>query len=293
MDIYEICTPIDRCMCVHEGAIDGGVIDGLVQNQFDQAPVKSSDGKVLGLISTEYLFELSKAGKSLWRGDPLIRHDEVHILATLRECLECLKLCNSALVHVEQDEYSNTQDCDGFGPSCERVKCHVGLVTLADLNHHAVRNHLYPYIAEFEALLARHIQLQISDADQWLKYLTREDQARILGYVELAKRENADIGPIAYLTLTDLLKITMLDERLREPLGFSSRTAFEKFKGPLPDFRNAIMHMTRPLIVNTDDVVRIVHFIDSILAVNELIRKVTSYEERSAAEFYDYYDDPD
>lgn len=84
----------------------------------------------------------------------------------------------------------------------------------------------------------------------WIQRLSEESQARILGYWELSKRKNVDVGPLSAATLTELLKVVACDKNLLNELNFTSKTQFEKAIGCLPNIRNQIMHPVRPLIIN-------------------------------------------
>jgi hypothetical protein len=51
-----------------------------------------------------------------------------------------------------------------------------------------------------------------------------------------------------------LLTTVAKTERLRERIGFKSRTEIDHEAGRVPDFRNRIMHPVRPLILGLEDV---------------------------------------
>ena len=105
-----------------------------------------------------------------------------------------------------------------------------------------------------ESGIAKLAERFIPEPWEWITLLGEDQQVRILGYWELTKRRNVDIGPIAATTLTNLLTIVGKSPRLHTVFGFQSRKKFDKYAGKLPEFRNRIMHPVRPLVLDQRDV---------------------------------------
>ena len=95
------------------------------------------------------------------------------------------------------------------------------------------------------------------DPWDWIKLLGEEHQVRVLGYWDLTKRRNMDIGPCSAATLTNLLTIVGKTPVIREALGFTSRKSFDKYAGKVPEVRNSVMHPVRPMLLSNGDTKRI------------------------------------
>jgi hypothetical protein len=206
-----------------------------------------ASGRLWGLASTDYLRKLYNSGVSLQEDDPQIT-DEDKLLRigssqNIYQLLNRLRTQHAVIVVQESDatELGHTEFC-------------LGLFTISDLNRRQIRSILYRLLSVAELGLAQLIESEINDPWEWLPLLSEENQVRVLGYWELSKRRGVDIGPLAALTLTQLLTIAAKTERLRERIGFKSRTDIDREAGRVPEFRNRIMHPVRPLILGLEDV---------------------------------------
>lgn len=107
----------------------------------------------------------------------------------------------------------------------------------------------------------------------WIRKLSEDSQARILGYWELSKLQNVNVGPVAGLMLSDLLNVIAKNEGMRTRFGFKSRKAFEDEVGCLPGVRNQIMHPVRPLVTNAESCRFLENTIRTALFLVECIKK--------------------
>jgi len=257
----DICVRLTDCECVVPGPISETALDALNQKAYDQAPVYDrAAGRFWGLASTDYLRSLYDKGAPLNGDDPNVR-DEAKVLCfningDIYQLLDRLRSQPAIVVIRESDATEHGH-----------VEFLLGLFTRSDLNRHEIRAILYRLLSEAEALLARLIEREVHDPWEWLPLLTEEHQVRALGYWELSKKRNVNIGPLASLTLTQLLTIVAKYEALRVRLGFKRRREIDSEIGPVPDFRNRIMHPVRPLILNAEDVdkaYKVARFLENI-----------------------------
>ena len=142
---------------------------------------------------------------------------------------------------------------------------------MSDLNRHAMRSCLYDALAMLESELARLIERRYTDVWEWVQYLNEEAQVRVLGYWELTRRRDLDVGPIAATTLTHLLHVLASDKRLLTALGFNSKNQFENMAGRIPRLRNSVMHPVRPLVLSPADAASV---LATLLGAVELTRRV-------------------
>ena len=199
----------------------------LEKGDFDQAPVVK-DGIPIGVVSRQHLKELHEQRVVLTERDPEINRVQLKPMMEFDKVLDVLTKHRAAIVRGtvnEREEY-------------------IGLVTRSDLNKHPVRVVAYEILARFEMALAQLVDETFSDPWEWLKHLDDDRKARILGYWELAKRRNVDIGPVASTTLTELKQVLTRERRLYRRLGLTDKTAMELTK-LLPEFRNRVMHPVR------------------------------------------------
>ena len=238
IEIRELMTPWSEAASVGIGPIDVGRIDELKSQSFDQAPV-TADGKPIGLVARKQLEELLTAREPLRADDTAIIRASIDPFPRLDEVLGLVEQYGMASVAL-----GNT---DGTG----------GFFTLSDLNKHPVRTAIYSLFAELEAELAVRVGRHFGDPWDWLGMLDKDKQARLVGYWELSKRDNVDVGPLAGTTLSELSAIVARTAPLRGSVGFSSRNRWDDFFGGLVDVRNAIMHPVRPLFTSVDEVTRV------------------------------------
>lgn len=246
--LENVCIRLDECVCVRPGPVSDQVLGILDQKRYDQAPVYDPESRTCyGLAHTSYLRQLRSEGRNLKADDPHV-HDEnkefrVGVHTNIYQLVNKLKSKSAVIVIKESDatEYGHAEFL-------------LGLFTMSDLNRHEIRSVLYRLFSNVESGIAKLVEQHIPEPWEWITLLGEEQQVRVLGYWELAKRRDVDIGPIAATTLTNLLTIVGKSPGLRTVFGFRSRKKFDKYSGKLPEFRNRIMHPVRPVVLDQQDV---------------------------------------
>lgn len=268
LDLKDLCVPIEDCVCVELGLVSKDKLDILIKHNYDQAPVRDSEkgSFICGLVETRYLKKLWKAGHILKKDDPHVNKQEnkfyIGAMTSIFSVLERLRKTPSVLViqHGDAGEY-------GY------MEFVLGLLTVSDLNKHPVRLLVYSFLSELEALLAQFLQAT-SDPWDWISLLSEDQQVRILGYWELARKKKVDTTPISSATLSNLITVIGKSPNLRSLLGYQSRKAFDKETGSIPEFRNRIMHPVRPLILNQNDVNDLLHCLEKVKALSDLLQNI-------------------
>lgn len=252
-DVEKILVPWSDCLGAVLGPVLADLVDEMKRRDFDYAPVfHSSDPRagVLGLISRRRLEELICEGRELTRDDPGIHRDQYYDGVWVHSSLDAL-LRKMAKRPVWIVEYEG--DAGEYGT----LYVTYGIVTRSDLNKHPVRILVYEVLAKLETALADLVRRSVSNHLDWIRRLSEDSQARILGYWELSKLQGVDIGPMVGATLADLANVVARDEGLRRNLGYDSRNAFEDAVGGIPGVRNQVMHCVRPLITDAESCLRL------------------------------------
>lgn len=248
VDIDGLCTRLDRCLSVVPGPVDPALLSTLTEHGYDQAPVYDrTSHHYWGLAETSYLCVLVDAGQPLRSDDPHVcdsEHDfhvgpAVTIFGLLSKMAE-----RRAVVVINGPDVTE----GGEGVTI------TGLLTISDLNRHAVRGAIYHLLANVESSLAKCLEGLVPNPWAWLEHLDEEQQARVLGYWELSRRQGVDVGPVAALTLAQLINVIAKHDDLSDRLGYRSRSNFSKATGRLARLRNRVMHPVRPLILAHADV---------------------------------------
>lgn len=274
IDLERLCIRLDRCLTVVPGPIDPAVVSTLDERGYDQAPVyDAATHRYWGIVETSYLRSLLESGQPLRADDPVVRDEgrEFHVGAfvTIFDLLDRMAAQRAFVVIRDSDvtEYGH-------------VEFIWGLFTISDLNRHAVRSAIYHLLADVESGLAKWLEAHAPDPWEWLKHLGEEQQARVLGYWELSKRQGVDVGPIAALTLAQLVNVIARDDRTAKGLGYSSRSQFAKAAGGLARVRNRVMHPVRPLVLAQEDVGEVHR---SVLLLEELRERIEALLARGNA----------
>ena len=267
-ELRTLCVSLDDCVSVTTGKIELSVLAELENRGLDQAPVYGSDQiSVLGLISTKRLRELSQSGEQVDGNDPEIRN-EAHFLRTgpfltLEKLLFTLSERRAVFVVRESSATEN-----GY------TETNYGLLTISDLNRHALRGALYTLFSLLESGLASMIQNSFSESWEWIRTLGENHQVGILGYWELSRRKGVDVGPIAAVTLAQLIQVVSRNKALLSVLGFNSRSEFEKATAHIPETRNWVMHPVRPLILDSADVAKLRETVASVLHLHTIVDQI-------------------
>ncbi len=263
-ELQTLCVPLDRCISVKVGRVDSVVLAELHKRKYDQAPVYNADGSLLGIISTERLRAVHDSGGLISETDAEVR-DEGHFLytgpfLTVDRLLAALSGRRAVFVVRES---SATED--------SYVQTNYGLLTVSDLNRHALRGALYAILSELESGLASVIDAHFHEPWDWIKSLGESHQVSVLGYWELSKKRDVDVGPIAATTLSQLLNVVARSKELRQELGYKSRKEFDSNLGSVPELRNCVMHPVKPLVLSASDITKVRK---TVAAVIDLYRKV-------------------
>jgi hypothetical protein len=246
VSVEEVYSPLSECVCVAPGLISGSILDTLDQRDFDQAPVYDDKTRVCyGLVSWTHLKKLHDAGTPLRTDDAVINKNTLIVgsQTNVFDIVRALKRDSSAIVVEALD-----------GTEYGYVEQPRGLLTISDLNKHAIRGALYRLISETEANIAELVEHHFDKSWDWIALLNEKHQVQVLGYWELSKKRDVDIGPIAAVTLSNLITIIEKSPSLRSRLGYNSRKEFEQVAGKIPEFRNRTMHPVRPLVLGDKDV---------------------------------------
>lgn len=246
--LEEICIPLSDCVCIRPGAIPNELLSMLGKKCYDQAPVYDPESRTRwGLAYTTYLRKLASEHRALDADDPHIRDAKKEFRVGAHTSIY-------QLVHKLLDEQAVIVIRESDATKYGHVESILGLFTIGDLNRHEIRSLLYRLFSDVESGVAKVVERAFLEPWDWIKLLGEEQQVRVLGYWELARHWDVDIGPIAATTLANLLTIVAKSPNLRTVMGFNSRKNFEKHAGKLPEFRNRLMHPVRPLILGQPDV---------------------------------------
>jgi hypothetical protein len=267
-ELQTLCVPLDQCVSVTAGKIDPSILGELEARGFDQAPVyDSTGGLLLGLISTERLRTIHAADSELSETDAEVR-SEGHFLytgplLTVEHLLSSLSARRAVFVVRESS-------ATGAGASWTNY----GLLTISDLNRHALRGAFYALLSETESGLASIIETHFAEPWQWIQRLGESHQVSVLGYWELSKRRGVDIGPIAATTLVQLLNVVARSKELLKKLGFKSRKEFEDELGRVPELRNCVMHPVRPLVLSMTEVAKLRETVSAVMHLYKAVEEV-------------------
>ena len=249
-ELRRMCTPLRTAVSVTLGPVDPTTLALLEERGFDQAPVKDSTGRVVGLVKTHHLRALAERAEHLPAKDLMLHEDgwwlQIRSSVTIDALLERMTR-RRAVILVEDNESTPFDNAESV----------LGLLTISDLNRHMMRSALYSLMAHVEAELAALVETTIPDAWAWIHGLNENHQVTILGYWELSKRRGVDVGPVAATTLSQLLQVTARSKALLALLGFASRNQFEDQTGRIPDLRNRVMHPVRPLVLDPEDIANV------------------------------------
>lgn len=123
-----------------------------------------------------------------------------------------------------------------------------GFVLEADLNKQPARVYFYLLIASLELGLAHQLRTWMGgDEARLIAAMSDEMAAKAQTIRETARELDTDTDLIAYLTFSEILRLTGRIEDVRSALGFASRSHWDNTK-PLIELRNAVMHPTKELI---------------------------------------------
>lgn len=123
------------------------------------------------------------------------------------------------------------------------------IITLADVNKRRVRELLYRVLSEFEVVLSRLVEAEFPDSTS----LFQDANAEAIGRWQKSKIDDLVVHISEYMYLTTLMKVVGKSESLRQRFGYESRNQFDKDLGGLIELRNQVMHPTKTLVHNSED----------------------------------------
>jgi CBS domain-containing protein len=124
-----------------------------------------------------------------------------------------------------------------------------GFVVAADLNKQPARTYFYLLVASFEAGLADVVRSWAGAVEERiLEELTTAQRRRATAARTAARHEDVDADLVAYLYLSDLLRIVGRVPELRRAVGATSGRGWARRTGSLNELRHAVMHPTRDLL---------------------------------------------
>lgn len=244
-----LLTPWARAVSIAPGPVDAVVLTKLHEGDFDQAPVVLA-GRPIGIVLTAHLEELSAKGLQLEPTSSVVGTRQIGLCPQIDELLAAIAEQRGVIVRDHSEESP-------------------GFVTLSDLNRHHFKAALYPLFAELEAGLADLVSVHYSEPWEWLKFLEKDRQARLVGYWELSKRDGVDIGPLAGTMMSELSEIGASSEPIRRRLGFETKGLWRSTFDGISSLRNAIMHPVRPMIHDLEDVKQLKGRVAMMLTVLE------------------------
>jgi hypothetical protein len=149
-----------------------------------------------------------------------------------------------------REQYRDNDVIEDFISAIESTK-HVrySILTLADVNKRRARELFFRALSEFEVLLSRLVEDEFSESTT----LFHDASAEAIGHWEKSKLDDLVVHISEHMYLTTLMKIVGKSEELRGKFGYESRNQFDDDLGSLIPLRNRVMHPTKTLVHNTED----------------------------------------
>ena len=139
-----------------------------------------------------------------------------------------------------------------------------GLVTPSDLNRPTTRTFFYIMIAAFEIRLSDAIRRTHTDQEA-LAPLSDDARDKIMGRLEAQTQSDFAADSIALMTLPELLKIAGKSDKVRGDFGIDSKSRWKDITGPIANFRNSIMHPTRPMLDDRKGIQRLIRMEERLI----------------------------
>lgn len=125
------------------------------------------------------------------------------------------------------------------------------IITLADVNRRKTKESLYPVIAELESMFAEEIKKEYTGEDQ-IEVIPNLSSGTIDRWGN-ARQDGLEMHVSEFMTLSEMLKVVGKNSNILERLGFSSRNKFNEYTGGIINLRNPVMHSSRTLVHNRED----------------------------------------
>lgn len=125
------------------------------------------------------------------------------------------------------------------------------IITVADLNKRPAREMLYRLLHELEASLSDKIQSEYPDSEDILKYV----RAPAIGRWKKDQIRGLQLHVAEHLNIIDIMQVVQASSSsFVDECGFSSKSDVQDSLGRIDDVRNRVMHSTRSLVYERDDV---------------------------------------
>lgn len=219
-----LMTRMEGATTVPVDATPEEVVRTLRPRKFDQAPVMSAS-VVVGVVTLEDAIEAEHDVRAL-PVQPLASRLLINADASIGALLR--RLAAVPMVFAVEDE--------GL----------VGFVTPSDVNKHPARSHFYLLLADFEMTMAALARAHLSDPAEALAMLEPKRRKPIEKRYESNRSYNVDADVLTAFEFADLIAVTT-DTGLFRNFGLT-RAEWVKAVGPLPRFRNDVMHPTREFL---------------------------------------------
>lgn len=123
-----------------------------------------------------------------------------------------------------------------------------GLITPSDLNRQGSRAYLYLLIADFEIRLAEVIREVFEDEGAAVSSLDADARNRIEGRMRRYAERDVNSDAVAAMDLKDLLALAHTSASVRRRFDSVTSSDWEWAASELVAYRNAIMHLTVPVL---------------------------------------------
>lgn len=121
-----------------------------------------------------------------------------------------------------------------------------GFITVADLGSTPARSYCYLQLASVEMGLAKYLRQRFLDQRLAISLLAESRQIKHQALVTQLQGADQYIDDIAACSLEDLLRIAGTDKTFRASLPVD--VGWQRLKSGLSDFRDDVMHPSRPLL---------------------------------------------
>ncbi|MFD1513447.1 hypothetical protein [Halomarina rubra] len=149
------------------------------------------------------------------------------------------------------------------------------IITLADVNKRRARELFYRVFSEFEVLLSTLVENEYPDSTS----LFYDASPEAIGRWQKSKIDDLVVHISEHMYLSTLMDIVGKSQSLRREFGYESRSQFKKDLGGLIQLRNRIMHPTKTLVHDTEDLSKTISRLQrAINAVDEFHRDETESE---------------
>lgn len=203
------------------------------ENEINQIPVVSADGKIRGLAVVDTPNRTLPSRKQAADITPewLVSAD-----TSIRQLI---------------DIFDGNQHPARFIFSGNRL---TGLVTYADLNKSAARTSLYLLISRLEIQFERLLRHHSRDSWEYVDHLSSKRQDDFNRLQQKMTDQDVSIDPIEHFNLSDLFRTIGKEPELYEALDFPSTNQFSKATSGVNELRKSVAHSVRLLVEDVEGV---------------------------------------